>query len=183
PDVGEVVLADIIDDSLPMIRAIIPVKVSIDTDIRSRSFARVDETEMQQVLLNLATNAVHAMQPDGGSLFISLEEISGFEILGIDPKVQIESPYLHLEVRDTGSGIAPELISRIFDPYFSTKASSEGTGLGLSIVHGIVSGYRGFINVHSIVGEGSSFHIYLPAIDAAKVKKKIRSTKDYPFIP
>ncbi|MDD4147368.1 MAG: response regulator, partial [Candidatus Cloacimonetes bacterium] len=94
-----------------------------------------------------------------------------------------ESKYLHLEVSDTGSGIAPELVSRIFDPYFSTKASGEGTGLGLSIVHGIVSGYRGFINVHSNVGEGSTFHIYLPAIDAAKVKKKARSTRDYPFIP
>ncbi|MDD2506328.1 MAG: ATP-binding protein [Candidatus Cloacimonetes bacterium] len=182
-DVGEVVLADILEDTLPMIRAIIPVQVSINTDIKSQSFARVDETEMQQVLLNLATNAVHAMQPDGGSLSICLDEVSGFDILGLDPKVQFESKYLHLEVSDTGSGIAPELVSRIFDPYFSTKASGEGTGLGLSIVHGIVSGYRGFINVHSNVGEGSTFHIYLPAIDAAKVKKKARSTRDYPFIP
>jgi PAS domain S-box-containing protein len=141
-DVEEVVVADVIEDTLPMIRAIIPAKVSILTEINSHSYARVDCTEMQQVMLNLATNAFHAMQPDGGTLKISLEEKAGFELIGIDPKVLLESPYLHLSVSDTGSGIAPELISRIFDPYFSTKASGEGTGLGLSIVHGIVSGYR-----------------------------------------
>jgi len=182
-DVEEVVMADVIEDTLPMIRAIIPAKVSIQTEINSHSYARVDCTEMQQVMLNLATNAFHAMQPDGGTLKISLEEKAGFELIGIDPKVLLESPYLHLCVSDTGSGIAPELISRIFDPYFSTKASGEGTGLGLSIVHGIVNGYRGFITVCSNLGDGSTFNIYIPAVESTRVKAPAPKAEVFPFIP
>ncbi len=182
-DVEEVVVADVIEDTLPMIRAIIPAKVSILTEINSHSYARVDCTEMQQVMLNLATNAFHAMQPDGGTLKISLEEKAGFELIGIDPKVLLESPYLHLSVSDTGSGIAPELISRIFDPYFSTKASGEGTGLGLSIVHGIVSGYRGFITVSSDLGDGSTFNIYIPAVESSRVTAPAAKAEIFPFIP
>lgn len=181
PDVEVAVLAEIIEDTLPMIRAIIPSKISIETSINSRCFTRVDSTEMQQVLLNLATNAFHAMRPDGGVLTISLEECAGYELIGIDPKVQLESTYLHLSVSDTGSGIAPELLSRIFDPYFSTKATGEGTGLGLSIVHGIVSGYRGFITVRSIQGEGTVFNIYLPCTEAVAPITKITKNEDYPF--
>ncbi|MCB5270058.1 MAG: ATP-binding protein [Candidatus Cloacimonadaceae bacterium] len=181
PDVEEAILADIIEDTLPMIRAIIPSKISIETDIRSYSYTRVDNTEMQQVLLNLATNAFHAMRPDGGTLSICLEEIPGFEIIGIDSKVQLESNYLHLTVTDTGTGIAPELLSRIFDPYFSTKATGEGTGLGLSIVHGIVSGYHGFITVRSIQGEGTDFSIYLPVTELLNPNPRQSRSEEYPF--
>lgn len=182
PDVEVVVLADIIEDTLPMIRAIIPSKISIETDIHSYSYSRVDNTEMQQVLLNLATNAFHAMRPDGGTLSIILDENPGFELIGIDPKVQLESSYLHLTVSDTGTGITQELLPRIFDPYFSTKSSGEGTGLGLSIVHGIVTGYRGFITVRSILGEGTAFNIYLPcATKPTKIKARISKAESYPF--
>jgi PAS domain S-box-containing protein len=181
PDVEVALLADIIEDTLPMIRAIIPSKITIETNINSFCYTRVDSTEMQQVLLNLATNAFHAMRPDGGTLKITLEECSGYELIGIDPKVQLENTYLHLSVSDTGSGIAPELLSRIFDPYFSTKATGEGSGLGLSIVHGIVSGYRGFITVRSIQGEGTVFNIYLPCTEALPPKAKLTKSEDYPF--
>lgn len=183
PDVEEVILAEIIEDTLPMIRAIIPSKISIETDICSQGYTKVDSTEMQQVLLNLATNAFHAMRPDGGTLSLSLGESHGFELIGIDPKVQLDSVYLHLVAKDTGSGIPSELLSRVFDPYFSTKAIGEGTGLGLSIVHGIISGYQGFITIRSILGEGTAFNIYLPCIEAAQVQPKIIPVEDYPYHP
>lgn len=183
PDVGDIILADIINDTLPMIRAIISTKISIELEISSFSYARVDNTEMQQVIINLATNAYHAMRPKAGTLKICLEERPGFELIGIDPKVQLESNYLHLKVEDTGCGIPPEHISRVFDPYFSTKDIGEGSGLGLSIVHGIIAGYRGFITVNSVVGEGSAFNIYLPCTAEPRVIPKIITPADYPFIP
>lgn len=182
-DVEEVVLADIIEDSIPMIRATIPSKIHIETDLESYRYTMADTTELQQVLINLATNAYHAMRPDGGTLSIFLKEIAGFELIGIDSNVELETTYLHLMVGDTGCGIAPEIINRIFDPYFSTKGTGEGTGLGLSIVHGIVTGYRGFINVRSTPSVGTIFNIYLPVIEAPKAKKNEPKQKAFPFKP
>lgn len=183
PDVGDIILADIINDTLPMIRAIISSKIAIELEINSYSYARVDNTEMQQVIINLATNAYHAMRPKAGTLKISLDERAGFELIGIDPKVRLESNYLHLKVEDSGCGIAPEHLTRIFDPYFSTKDTGEGSGLGLSIVHGIISGYHGFITVNSVVGEGSTFNIYLPCTTEPRVIPKTVILTEYPFIP
>ena len=90
----DVILADIISDTIPMIRAVISSKIDIETELNSSSYTRVDITDMQQVLINLATNAYHAIRPDSGMLSISLEEKSGFELLGLDPKVRTDSNYL-----------------------------------------------------------------------------------------
>lgn len=181
--VEEIILADIIVESLPMIRASIPTKVSIETDIQSYRFTMADATEMQQVLINLATNAYHAMRPDGGVLGISLKEVEGAELLNLDPKISLEHTYLHLAVSDTGCGMSREMITRIFDPYFSTKDVGEGSGLGLSIVHGIVNGYKGFISVDSVLGEGSTFNIYLPIAEVQNIKSQAPRLTEYPLIP
>lgn len=183
PDVEQVCVKEVIEDALPMIRATLPSNIYIETEIDCNRYIMADVTELQQVLINLANNAFHAMRPDGGTLSIKLNEISGFELIGIDPHIELERDYLHLEVSDTGFGIAPEIINRIFDPYFSTKAAGEGTGLGLSIVHGIVTGYKGFITVHSIQGEGTSFHIFLPIVNAPEEVRQEEQPKTYPFIP
>lgn len=183
PDMEDLVLADVIEESLPMIRALLPTKIRIETKINSKSFTTADYTELQQVLINLSTNAYHAMRPDGGVLGIELNEVSGSELRSIEAGVDQNVRYLHLSVSDTGSGIAPDILSRIFDPYFSTKSSGEGTGLGLSIVHGIVTGYNGFITVRSILSEGTSVNIYLPINEHPQKKKKKEQKEDVPFIP
>jgi len=183
PDMEDLIPAQVIEESLPMIRALLPTKIKINTKIQSHSYTTADHTELQQVLINLSTNAYHAMRPDGGDIFIELSEINGTELVGIDPNLNPKQRYLHLSVSDTGCGIAPDILSRIFDPYFSTKSSGEGTGLGLSIVHGIVSGYKGFISVRSVLSEGTSINIYLPINENPKVKPKQEVQEDAPFIP
>ncbi|MDD2229870.1 MAG: response regulator, partial [Candidatus Cloacimonetes bacterium] len=181
--VKPIVLADIIEDSVPMIRASIPSKINIVTDISSFSYTVADPNEIQQVLMNLSSNSYHAMRSDTGTLTISLKEIHGFELIGLDPEVKLSSDYLHLSFSDTGIGITSDIITRIFDPYFSTKGLGEGTGLGLSIVHGIITGYRGFVDVASTVGEGCTVHIYLPVSDHVDTELPAIETHAYPFLP
>ncbi len=178
-----IILADLLEDTIPMIRASIPTKINIVSEINSFSFVIVDPTEMQQVLMNLASNSYHAMRPDGGTLSISLNEVHGFELIGLSPEVQLEQDYLHLGFADTGKGIAPEIINRVFDPYFSTKPAGEGTGLGLSIVHGIITGYRGFVIVDSAPGEGCTVSIYLPVSNHIETLPRQEPQGEIPFIP
>jgi PAS domain S-box-containing protein len=178
-----IVLADIIEDTIPMIRASIPTKIAIVSDVSSYSYTVADPTELQQVLMNLSSNAFHAMQPDGGRLSIRLTEVNGFELIGLDPAIVLESNYLHLRISDTGRGIPPDIINRVFDPYFSTKSMGEGTGLGLSIVHGIIVGYHGFVNLTSNHGEGCIVDIYLPVTDHIETIVPTKTKRAYPFIP
>ena len=177
-----VVLADIIEDSIPMIRATIPSKINIVSDISSFSYTIADPNEIQQVLMNLATNSYHAIRPDMGTLTIILSEIHGFELIGLDPAVRLESDYLHLSFSDTGRGMSQDILTRVFDPYFSTKGVGEGTGLGLSIVHGIITGYNGFVNVESSLGFGCTVHIYLPVSDHVETEVVSPVERSYPFI-
>ncbi|MCB5271651.1 MAG: response regulator [Candidatus Cloacimonetes bacterium] len=182
-DIEDLCLKNIVEESLPMIRALLPANIKIETKIQSEAYATVDNTELQQVLINLSTNAYHAMRPDGGELRIELDEIPGFRLLGLSKDVDGKGNYLHLSVIDTGCGIAPEIIDRIYDPYFSTKIIGEGTGLGLSIVHGIIASYKGFITVLSVLGEGTNINIYLPVKENPKKKIKVEKAADAPFIP
>jgi len=123
-----------------------------------------DPTQMHQVIMNLCTNASHAMKETGGTLKIELAnvELAKDEIPN-HPDLQT-GHYVKLTVSDTGHGIDPALIQRIFDPFFTTKSVDEGTGLGLSVVYGIVKSHGGIINVYSEPGKGAAFHVYLPRI-------------------
>jgi two-component system, cell cycle sensor histidine kinase and response regulator CckA len=121
-----------------------------------------DPTEAHQVLLNLAVNARDAM-PDGGTLTISATNVHlGDDHVSLIGKAAAGA-YVRFAVSDTGSGIAPGLRDKIFDPFFTTKEVGKGTGLGLSTAIGIVKSYRGFMNLTSVVGGGSTFEVYLPA--------------------
>jgi PAS domain S-box-containing protein len=126
--------------------------------------------QMHQVLMNLCTNAYHAMREKGGILAVSLSEID------ISSDNQFEFPefkegtYIRIEVSDTGSGIKKEHMKKIFEPYFTTKSKNEGTGLGLSVVHGIITNHDGHIFVYSEPEKGTTFLIYIPVIQSFKKK-------------
>lgn len=154
-------LIPLIDESFKLLRASIPSTIDMKLDIKTKSgTAQVNEAQFQQILVNLCTNAAHAMNQNGGSLAISLED----ESLHLDGSADSAEPrgYLKLTVSDTGMGIDEELKKRIFDPFFTTKKVGEGTGMGLSVVHGIVEAHNGFITVQSEPGKGSSFNVFLP---------------------
>jgi CheY-like chemotaxis protein len=115
--------------------------------------------------MNLCTNALHAIGDRSGRLEIAVEETRVDEAQR-DGTVGLDiGPYVRVSVRDTGGGIPPEIIGRIFDPYFTTKAKGVGTGLGLAVVHGIVRKSGGAIQVETDPGQGSTFHILLPRVD------------------
>ena len=152
-------------EALKLLRASLPTTIEIRQDIRSDSAMLADPTQIHQILMNLCTNAGHAMQEKGGVLEVSLADVE----LGPDftPGHPDISPghYLKLTVSDTGHGMDPSTTERIFDPYFTTKDKGGGTGLGLSVVHGIVESCGGTITVYSEPGKGTVFHVYLPIIE------------------
>ncbi|MBD3343770.1 MAG: response regulator [Chitinivibrionales bacterium] len=153
----------IIKEVLKLLRASFPttieIKSSIETDEDS---VIIDPTEFHQVIMNLCTNAAHAMRTTGGVLEVILCEHKG-PILGWSAGTELkEKEYIRLSVQDSGSGIDPAVLNRIFDPFFTTKGHSEGTGMGLAVVHGIVKSCDGAISVENRVGEGATFHVYLP---------------------
>src|SRR5215470_4371171 len=152
----------VVREALDLIAAKLPPGIAIETALQAGSAAiQGDPTELHQVVMNLATNAVQAM-PSGGALRVSLKtarfDASRVATIGtIAP-----ADYVVLEVADKGTGIAPEILDRIFDPFFTTKEISVGNGLGLSLVHGIVMEAGGAIELTSAVGFGSTFTVYLP---------------------
>jgi signal transduction histidine kinase/ActR/RegA family two-component response regulator len=161
-------LTPIIKESLKLLRVSFPAKIEISQDI-SCAFDTVlaNPTQISQVLMNLCTNAAQAMSGKGGVLKVSLKNVefenqdAGFDVT--------PGPYVQLTVSDTGQGIEPEIMDRIFDPYFTTK--EMGQGMGLSVVHGIVKSCHGIITVHSAPEKGSAFEVLLPVIDAETKRK------------
>jgi CheY-like chemotaxis protein len=127
---------------------------------------------MHQVLLNLCSNAEHAMRATGGVLTVRLEAALVTADMAVGHPPLQPGPHLRLIVQDTGSGIAPEFLERIFDPFFTTKGVGEGTGLGLAVVHGIITDHTGSVTVASVPGEGTTFTVYLPTIDAVMPEAK-----------
>jgi PAS domain S-box-containing protein len=136
--------------------------VSIQADIRTdQDVVVADATEMHQVIMNLGTNAGHAMKLKGGRLEYELDVLD----LEPGPAATLSMPtgsYVHLLVRDTGRGMSREVIERIFEPFFTTKPPGRGTGLGLTLVQKIISRHGGYIKVSSQEGQGTTFHVYLP---------------------
>ena len=147
---------------LKFIRSSIPTTIEIKQNIESDSLIMGNATQVHQILMNLFTNAAYAMEDKGGILEFSLKDVvmdRGVNRENLDLK---PGNYIEIKVSDTGTGIAPEIIGSIFDPYFTTKGPGEGTGMGLAMVHGIVKSYGGKISVDSKPGQGALFRIYLP---------------------
>ena len=159
-------LGSLCKEVLKMLRSSLPSTVEIRQDISSHTgVALVDATQIHQVLMNLCTNAAHAMREKGGILRVSLANVD----LGEDDPAAGPGhgprPYVRLTVSDTGHGMSQDVLDRMFDPYFTSKKPGEGTGLGLAVVHGIVESYGGFMRVHSAPGQGATFHVFIPRIE------------------
>ena len=155
-------VCSVVDEAVAFLREAIPTTIGIRVNVSNHSdLIFADPTQMQQVLMNLCTNAAFAMRASGGVLDIDIGEFnaSGSKDCprGIKP-----GSYVKLTVRDTGTGIPPDTLDKIFDPFFTTKGQGEGTGLGLSVVRGIVNQHGGHVTVESVPGKGSAFTVYLP---------------------
>ncbi len=159
-------LGPLLEESARLLRAALPAGVELDLRLCDAELqVSADATQLQQVLMNLCTNAWHAM-PDGrGRIVIGLAAATPDELPALLADGRAPGGHLHLWVSDSGCGMDEALRSRIFEPFFTTKPVDQGTGLGLSVVHGIVKRHNGAISVDSTPGQGSSFHIYLPLAD------------------
>jgi PAS domain S-box-containing protein len=155
----------VVQEALKLIRATLPTTIEISQRIANRGdTVLADPGQMHQVIMNLCTNAAHAMRANGGTLRVTLERqtVDSEEapaISGIMP-----GTYVVLTVEDTGEGMPEAILARVFEPFFTTKPSGEGTGLGLSVVHGIVHSHGGTITAESRPGAGSVFRVFLPAV-------------------
>lgn len=160
----------VIKETLRMLRVLLPSTIEINQNIdKECGTVLADQSQIYQMIMNLGTNAYHAMSDKGGVLGVTMTEVnidSGdfTSNLAISP-----GAYLKLTVSDTGHGMDRTVMERIFDPYFTTKRPGEGTGMGLSVVHGIVRGHGGHVTVYSEPGKGTTFCIYLPRIDTVIV--------------
>jgi signal transduction histidine kinase len=156
----------IIKKILQLIRASLSSTITIKQSIVDNcGTVLADKAHIHQIVMNLMTNAYHAMEAEGGTLTIRLSEV---KITSEDLKNFNLQPgtFVCFSVSDTGHGIENHLFDRIFEPYFTTKIINKGTGLGLSVVHGIVNSYNGDIRVYSESGKGASFNVYLPVMDS-----------------
>ncbi len=156
-------LKPIVKETIDFLRASLPTTIQLKHYLDPKSGQILgDPTQIQQVLMNLCTNAGHAMEKEGGVLEIILENVElGEEDARLDSGTEA-GRYLRLTVSDNGHGIDPVILPRIFEPYFTTKEQGKGTGLGLSVVHGIVKSHSGTIKVYTEVGKGTSFRVYFP---------------------
>ncbi len=155
-------LGDALSDLTMLLRRLIGEKVKLDL-IHGRDLwpVKVDVSQFEQVIVNLAVNARDAM-PDGGKLTVRTANVTTEEATQLAYKGMPAAEYVRIDITDTGTGIPPEIIDKIFEPFFSTKEVGKGTGLGLSTVYGIVKQTGGFVYVDSEPGKGTSFRIFLP---------------------
>jgi signal transduction histidine kinase/ActR/RegA family two-component response regulator len=177
-------ISSVIKEALRLIRSTLPSTITIEKKIHDQQSIVVgNATQIHQILMNLCTNAGHAMKGQGGTLAVELDAIdiqsnppgpSPSFPPGLDP-----GPYVRMSVIDTGHGIAGHLKDRIFDPYFTTKDKGVGTGLGLAVVQGILRSHGGTITVTSGIGEGTRFDVYLPRV-IDEVKSEIKTLNVIP---
>ena len=166
-DVGRIVI-----EAAKLLHSTLPAAISLVVEIAdSLTAASADATQLHQVLMNLCTNAAHAMKERGGTLAIRLEAVDVDADLARHHATLRPGSHLRLTVSDTGHGMDAPKLARIFEPFFTTKGPSEGTGLGLSVVHGIIAEHAGAIVVDSEVGRGTTFQLYLPALSVTPTER------------
>jgi signal transduction histidine kinase len=176
-------LGPVIDTAIALLRSSLPRSVEITTRLEiPEALVLANETQLHQIVMNLGTNAYHAMGEAGGVLAIDLNRV---EIDLFDEKshsLQLApGKYLLLRICDNGCGMERGLVDKIFDPYFTTKPKERGTGLGLAVVHGIVKSHDGHISVYSEPGKGTTFQIYLPELVGQAEENRLQESHDIPL--
>jgi len=156
----------IIKESIQLLRVTIPTTIDFHQHIDAKAdTVLADPTQINQVIINLCTNASYAMEENGGILEIRTQDVILNEASPSFTPDMVPGRYVNITVRDTGCGISPEILDRIFDPYFTTKDVGKGTGMGLAVVHGIVESHGGTITVKSQIAKGTTFSILLPVVE------------------
>lgn len=156
----------IVKEAIKLLRPLLPTTIEITLLIKEPVKSVVaDPTQFHQIIMNLCTNAFHAMEESGGTLSISLGSTWRSKDRGPLPSIVTAKEYVLLEISDTGCGMSPEVKERIFDPYYTTKTVGKGSGMGLAIVHGLVKDYGGIIEVESTLGKGTLFRLFFPSVD------------------
>ncbi len=164
-------LQPILKEALKLLRSTIPANIDIKQNIDSGCGVVVaDPIQIHQIIMNLTTNAYHAVEETGGTLNVTLEQTRLDSDWSFFPDV-VPGNYARLKVMDTGVGMAKDVLDKIFDPYFTTKENGKGTGLGLSVVMGIVKTCKGNIHIYSEPGQGTEVHVYLPLMERKTQKK------------
>jgi CheY-like chemotaxis protein len=169
-------LSELVQETARLLKVTLPPKAKLQLRLKPTPAVLADATQVEQALLNLCTNAIHAIGPTKGAVSIELDSQSPDDLecerLGLDP-----GTYVMLSVRDTGSGMEPETLLRIFEPFFTTKPVGQGTGLGLAVVHGVMRTHLGTVDVSSTPGQGSVFTLYFPAADTDVVPAPTEARK------
>lgn len=171
-------IQNILKEVLKLSRSTIPSYIEFEQYIQPDcGMVLADATQIHQVAMNIITNAYHAMAEKGGKISVKLREIELTETHMLQVGLHLDK-YALLSISDTGHGMSAELVQKIFEPYFTTKAQDKGTGLGLAVVHGIVKEHNGDIEVISEIGEGSTFNVYLPLMEKMDNLSIIHSNND-----
>jgi PAS domain S-box-containing protein len=172
-------MSSVIKESLKMLRSVIPTTIEIRQGVIDSGLVMSDSTQINQLIMNLCTNAAHAMDELGGVLEVSLNKVIIDDRTASSLNLAL-GPYMKLSVSDTGNGITPDVIEKIFEPYFTTKELGRGTGLGLSVVHGIVKSHKGAVLCSSAPGKGTTFDVYLPEIESILGPSRADEDRVYP---
>jgi signal transduction histidine kinase len=158
-------LASLLQEAVTFLRASLPATIELHLHLADTAGpVLADATQIHQVVMNLCTNAGYAMRETGGSLEISLDGVEVAPTVAAPHPALPPGPYVRVTLRDTGVGMPPEVLARLFEPYFTTKAVGEGSGMGLAVVHGIVASHGGAVTVQSAPGQGTTFMVYLPRL-------------------
>jgi len=169
-------LSEVVHDAVRLMKVTLPPSVELQVQLKSTPVVLADATQVEQALINLCTNAIHAIGSGRGTVTIALDscapDMPETQRLGL-----ISGSYVTLAVRDTGSGMDRETLERIFEPFYTTKPVGQGTGLGLAVVHGVMRTHLGTVDVSSTPGDGSVFTLYFPAIDADVVPVPAEPTR------
>ena len=163
-------LSSVVKEAIYLLRSTFPASIQLRTDIASSLWVMGDPSQMHQVVMNLAVNALQAMLPQGGSLDLTVGELEVSTDIACPAGLK-PGRHVLLTVKDSGCGMDPATLERVFEPFFTTKGAQGGTGLGLSVVHGIVYKHLGAMAVQSQPGQGSTFLVYIPCV--APVKREV----------
>ena len=167
-------VSPVIKEALKFLRSTLPKDIEIREEIDAQSDVIFgDPSQILQILINLGNNAAYAMREEGGVLEVKLSALTVEPAMAAGYPELEPGPYLRLTVRDTGEGMPPAVMERIFDSFFTTKKAGDGMGLGLSVVQGIVKSYGGAVMVYSEVGQGSTFQVFFPRIESGPKEEKV----------